>query len=315
MIAAVILVMGLKAPLSTYKVLSLEIQKDPYKAIVDDHGIADERQSYYMFTGLLHAKSAEVMPDHYLRTMGEDARESGKKVIDHINVGIFGFYAGPNVYILDRYALGDPLLARLPALYNECWRIGHFERAVPKGYFESLENNDNQIENPWLSQYYDKLLIITRGELFDPERLLTIVKINLGQYDHLIDFERFRYYNMDMTTLDKINYPKPEGKPSNNPDNIHLSVSGVEIELNEIAHHRILETTLDNNDDYRSVYLQEGEILNTQVVEACHSNDGLAHHRLEIPEDVADHGFDCLRIFPVSGDNDYYLGHISLQEK
>ena len=62
------LILGLCVPLPTYKVLSLKIQQEPYAGVVDSYGIADERQTYYMFTGLMRAPKVESMPDHYLRT-------------------------------------------------------------------------------------------------------------------------------------------------------------------------------------------------------------------------------------------------------
>ncbi len=140
---AIVLVLGLAAPLPTVKVLTLEIQQEPEHAPVDEHGVADERLAYYMFTGLLKAWKLDEMPDHYNRRWGLEAREEaqengGMMVVQHINIGIFGLYAGPQVHVVDGYALSDPLLARLPALYNRHWRIGHFERIIPDGYLETL---------------------------------------------------------------------------------------------------------------------------------------------------------------------------------
>jgi arabinofuranosyltransferase len=82
--------------------------------------------------------------------------------------------------------LSDPLRARLPV--TGAWRIGHFYRDYPSGYPESIENGFvNQVREPHLHEYYDKLLLITRGRLFGPERLKAILMFNLGAYDHLID--------------------------------------------------------------------------------------------------------------------------------
>ena len=92
---------------------------------------------------------------------------------------------GLDRFIVDPLALSDPLLARLPS--QKKWRIGHFERDLPKGYFESVETSTNLIANPSLREYYDRLNVITRGEqLFSIDRLTTIVQFNLGHYDYLI---------------------------------------------------------------------------------------------------------------------------------
>ena len=79
-------------------------------------------------------------------------RESGKAVVDEKNVGFIGYFAGPTVHIVDRYALADPLLARQPASSPEKWRIGHFERDVPAGYIQTLRTGVNQIADSSLAE-------------------------------------------------------------------------------------------------------------------------------------------------------------------
>lgn len=90
-------------------------------------------------------------------------------------------------YLTDDIALPDPLLSHLHAEYEPLWRIGHMERAIPAGYEESLAKGTNLIEDPSLHEYYDKLLLIMTGELFDRERIQTIIDLNTGKYDHLLE--------------------------------------------------------------------------------------------------------------------------------
>lgn len=59
-------------------------------------------------------------------------------------------------------------------------------RAIPEGYAESVRNNTNEITNPSLHEYYDVIRLITRGELFSPERIRAIIDMNIGRYDYLI---------------------------------------------------------------------------------------------------------------------------------
>ena len=99
---------------------------------------------------------------------------------------MFGYFAGPDEYIVDLNALANPLLARLPVPEEKKWRIGHFERLIPGGYLETLMSGQNKLCNQDLAQYYDKLSLITRGRLLDPERLKAIWQINTGQLDHLL---------------------------------------------------------------------------------------------------------------------------------
>jgi len=101
------------------------------------------------------------------------------------DMGMKCYSVGPNVHVFDFYALSDPLLARLPS-NPDTSTIGHFARALPLGYIETLISGKNQIADQNLATYYDKLHLIISGELFDPKRLREIVNMNLGKYDHLI---------------------------------------------------------------------------------------------------------------------------------
>jgi arabinofuranosyltransferase len=100
-------------------------------------------------------------------------------------IGIYGFMAGPTVHVVDPIGLPDPLLARLPVLPG--WRIGLFGRAIPKGYLKTLESGKNVIQNRDLALYYSKLRYITRGPLFDFQRLIEIWKFNTGAYNYLLN--------------------------------------------------------------------------------------------------------------------------------
>ncbi len=154
---------------------------------VRDNGINDERRWYSWATGLITLSREELMPRMALAAEGKQAGERGYSVVDEAQAGVFGFYAGPTVHVVDWYALGDPLLARLPVDNVLSWRIGHFYREIPDGYRETLETGDNHIVDPNLAIYYDKLSIITKGNLFDKDRFVEIWKINTGYYQPFVD--------------------------------------------------------------------------------------------------------------------------------
>jgi len=157
-------------------------------AVVDRAGISDERAYYYQSSGMLTMSRDRVFPDSHWTKAGLQLRDQLQgqppKVIVDPHAGFYGFSAGPGLHIVDPYALGEPLLARLPA--ETPWRIGHFKRNVPDGYVETLQTDQNQIRDVSLRIYYDKLALITRAPLFAPHRLSTILKMNLGEYDGLI---------------------------------------------------------------------------------------------------------------------------------
>jgi hypothetical protein len=102
------------------------------------------------------------------------------------SVGFYGFYAGPDVHVVDILGLGDPLLARLPVL-DPNWQVGHFGRRPPAGYLETLETGQNRLDDASLSVYYDHLALIVAGDLLAPGRLQAIWKLNTGAYDPLLD--------------------------------------------------------------------------------------------------------------------------------
>ena len=101
--------------------------------------------------------------------------------------GLFAFYAGPQLHIVDTHGLGDPLLARLPTYNTSDFIIGHFFRSVPDGYWKYKRSFGNQIEDENLREYYQKLSILIHSEqLLIKERLVTIWRFNTGHYDYLL---------------------------------------------------------------------------------------------------------------------------------
>ncbi len=150
-----------------------------------DGMIANERGIYFQSTNPFVLKDGEV--NHPWAEIGRSYKRDGVRFSAEGSIGFVGYYAGPDVYIVDVNALTDPLLARLDMMEADSWRIGHFTRELPPGYFDSLKLGKNRINDPNLAQYYDKLKIIISGELLSKERLITIWEMNTGKYDHLLE--------------------------------------------------------------------------------------------------------------------------------
>ncbi len=148
------------------------------------NGIANEKLFYYFQSGWLN-QWGRFTPPLYGGPEGIQAKQVGKSPIFDSTIGAFGYYAGPDIYIIDSAALTDPLLARIP--YSEFDRPGHYIRTLPEGYVESFEGGfANKIQDQNLRTYFDKLSVITRGKIFTTERLKMIWEFNTGQYDHLM---------------------------------------------------------------------------------------------------------------------------------
>jgi arabinofuranosyltransferase len=144
--------------------------------------VSNEKGIYYPFTGLwLATKGIDVPTIHYWAIEGQLARQSQEKVFIKGAIGLFGFYAGPDVHIIDLFALSDPLLARLRP--SRVWRVGHLERTLPQGYVESIKQNKNLLVDKKLAHLYDQLRLVTQGDLFDPNRWRAIWSLNFGSDD------------------------------------------------------------------------------------------------------------------------------------
>jgi arabinofuranosyltransferase len=73
-------------------------------------------------------------------------------------------------------ALTDPLLARLPITDPAHWRIGHFYRATPPGYWQAIRTGDSSGMDPVLARQWERIRLITAGDLWDSDRLKAIVR-------------------------------------------------------------------------------------------------------------------------------------------
>lgn len=191
-LAGVVLV-GLSAPFSPVRASGeIGARTGTEPGWLHGRSITDERANYYRNTGLLRAfQQSNPLPDHDWALEGRAAREAvpavaASAVVEKGSVGFYGYFAGPQVYVVDLLGLGNPLLARLPPA-DPGWRIGHFGRLMPDGYRETLETGENRIVDPNLAIYYDKLALVIRDDLFDSERLREVWKLNVGAYDSYLD--------------------------------------------------------------------------------------------------------------------------------
>lgn len=153
---------------------------------MDEYGIADEQGCYWHNTSLVQLGHGKELPDHDWALEGRAARRSNPGVVVKGSVGFYGYFAGPQVYVVDLLGLGDPLLARLPPIDPQ-WRIGHYGRRPPPGYLDTLSTGKNLIRDPNLALYYEKLSLIIRGPLLAPERLAEILRFNLGLYNRYLN--------------------------------------------------------------------------------------------------------------------------------
>jgi arabinofuranosyltransferase len=157
------------------------------------YGIVNERMYYYATTGLLRNRRINSHPEHPWVQEGLVLKaQAGHEVLvtDEYSVGFLGYYAGPNVHIVDRFGLTNALIARIPPIEREDWRIGHFDREIPSGYLDYLETNDlGEIQSENIRRYVDKMNVLVKVDLTVKGRLRHIYDFNRGLYDHFIESE------------------------------------------------------------------------------------------------------------------------------
>ncbi|GAB4428092.1 MAG: hypothetical protein Kow0031_08220 [Anaerolineae bacterium] len=288
--------------------------------VTDQRGIADERADYYQLTGLLLWKKNIPQNLH---------REFYAKAQSYLNsdsltiggIGFIGFYANENLHIIDRYALADPLLARLPPVtinlrQIRIWpelvkmgnRPGHFRRIAPKGYAETIQTGQNMLQDPNLALYYDKLSLVTRGDLHNFNRLPVIIAFNLGNYDYLLH---------NYLTSYEINLPNVTTPISfDGIDDITLYHT-IDIRFPEITYAKSANITFQspttklNSNDYQEYWLgiiKGGHLLALEELIIPDQTADSFSGRITIPQIAHTQGFDRVIIGP-SKTNNEYLSH------
>ena len=157
--------------------------------------ISDERAGYFTTSSLFNNIYSlirngrlciqDTWNEEGIRDLRENEMEGG--ILESVP-GISKYYNN-DLYLNDLYALGDPYLAHLPAVKEPGWRIGHMWREAPVGYRNLVRYGwgMGSIKNDDAREYYILIDEITRGDLFDTDRIRKVIDINMGKYDYLVD--------------------------------------------------------------------------------------------------------------------------------
>ncbi len=270
--------------------------------------ITDERRYYYPYTGLLTASRGVTMPNHRWFHLGQQARDDARegpqsRVRFTDAAGFIGYAAGPDVHYVDRWGLGDPLLARLPA--ERPWQVGHYGRQPPEGYIETLITGKNVIRDAGAAAYFEKLRLITEGPLWSRDRWRAIVGMNLGRYDHLV-----RSYGVARVQLSDVSSVLPQGADWNRPPAV-VMIQGAEVRLPAPSRARRIELSLSRNDDYRVTLRRQGRLVHQLLLRAEQTEgSSLTIRRVDLPSGLDE--FDTIIVQPMTGDRRYSLGHVRL---
>ncbi len=178
---AVAAALGLSAPKPT--VFSGAAYTTHWNEIFLPSGIVDERGMYFQAQGWLSLSGPRTESAQKGRFVEKIRATKAVHPVafPHDTVGLVGYLTGPDRQILDVFGLGDPLLARLPA--RTPWRIGHYTRDLPAGYYETVTSGRNQIADPKIASLYEVIREVTRGPIWSARRWRAIVALNTGQTD------------------------------------------------------------------------------------------------------------------------------------
>jgi arabinofuranosyltransferase len=275
-------------------------------------GIVDERGVYFRDKSLVRAKRATFRSPNWPSATWQ---APATRVVETCGLmGIAGLDLGPYVHLLDDCALADPLLARLPAVYNPEWRTGHYRRLIPDGYRESLETSGNQLKDPPLRRYYEHLRVITRSDdLFSSARLRSILRMNLGADDDLIDRTFYRHAG-SRVPLGALAVVRENGTPWNFEGNRILKTP-LAVVCDDRPGRRYLDVSLDSDDLYELTFLKKGDIVGSMglgPIPEHRRSPGLVSHTEDLPPGARSRGFDTIVVTPVRGNDQYAIGHLLL---
>ncbi|GEM_PF-447164 len=234
-----------------------------------------------------------------------------RTISENVSVGMAGFRGGYDTHVIDTVGLGDPLLARLPAWYRGDWAVGHYGRRLPTGYEETLKRGYNLIRDNRVAEYYDKLVLITRGPIFSSERLETIFHMNLGNYDHLIN--RFRHqYGVRTYSIDQARqiFDGELSSHENCENSIQIPWRGVLVSLPSLEHSEFIHLEFsDTARTYRLNFYQDGSEVGSMDLWYMSGKS-----TLRIPQEITERGYTDIQVLVrFERSDDYCIYGLELQ--
>ena len=276
-------------------------------------GVGDERTFYFGTMGLVYASVGKAMPTHDWWREGERDRARKIEVMEKGAVGMYGVAAGPGVHIIDRFALCDPLLARLPMRRrpNETWRVGHYFRLVPKGYHQAAIGKAT-LKDPDLRRYYEKIQLITRGALFSKARWEAIWGMHTGRYRQWLEGYRQRAYHL--YEEQEMGWMKREGEDIRGLPFLQIPLDGIGVKLQQPSatlYEGGFSVGVSRGLRYHIAFLRDGKRVGLEhFVAPGEFSKGLYIYEGRIPKVLLVAGIDAIKIFPAQPSKKAYISHL-----
>ena len=114
--------------------------------------------------------------------------------------------------------------------------------------------------------------------------------------------------------LADVQKPVEEGTAFDAEGNTHFA-DAVEVDLGKVMAAPGVELSLDNNDDYRVVFLKGAVEVGAVLTPMNAKISGLRVARVKAPEEAVKAGYDTVRVLFLKGDTIHVLGHLRLLEE
>jgi len=279
---------------------------------VKPNGVVDERAVYFRDRSLMLANRRS------LRDPGWPVKRGTRttyRIVDTCGLmGQSGLVQGPYAHLLDECALADPLLARLPAIYNEGWRAGHYRRLVPNMYRESLEAGTNQLADPALRDLYEQIRLVTRSDSwFSADRLRAILSLNFGRAGDAVDRFYYRHGGV-VARLPDLASPREDGTPRD-AEGVRTFDVALAVPCEERVGRQHLDISVASDAAYRLTFLRKDRYvaqLDFGPIPEHRRQPGLATYTLDLPPRAIDRGFDTIVVSVVTEGASGALGHLLL---
>ncbi|MEX2162168.1 MAG: hypothetical protein WD751_09670 [Anaerolineales bacterium] len=258
-------------------------------------------QAAFLVRSLLRGTAFRWEAEHDWIDLGRELRAQadaeGKLYLPQGANGFTGYYAGPDVYLAHGLALTDPLLARLPPIYDPNWRSGHFMRIIPADYLALEAGAQAHMDDAALDAYYQKIRVVTQGPLFSAERWQAIWELNTRSFEELAPgaADSLRFPRLQTVILDTL--------PINERVEISVSFAGrgsaVQVAFPAAMHASAMELGLSAGDSFVLSFLDaDGNELGSQTLTSRQAA-GIETHRVQVPAQIASSGLAAIRVAPI----------------
>ena len=200
---------------------------------------SDEQRRYYHYLSLNRMLSDSEFHSYYGQV--RDFVDSYRKLpagtlLTSFGEGRFIYLLGLDKIVVAYTGLTDPFLARLPfnghrsfQLQGEerrrfnplnlplqedgyYWWPGHLLRVMPDGYPEVVVDETARLADEGLQQYWEKVRLVTQGDLLDWQRILTAIRLSFGAYDHLLASVEGKEADYEVRKFPWVAYDRDAGK-------------------------------------------------------------------------------------------------------